>query len=163
MVILLDPCWELSLTAARIFKEPYKKKRHKIVICLEKIICAPNGTKLPLKWLILKRREQFFFLLPMEEQLSRRGMQELMNGTASQFIAYINRRSPQSNQTFWGWVIAPKQVRILVSTNQTLLEKKDPARKRVRPLTEKTPVMDLKEAETYKAHPALSASHRGKD
>lgn len=27
----------------------------------------------------------------------------------------------------------------------------------------KKPIMDLKEAETYKAYPALSASHRGKD
>lgn len=55
----------------------------------------------------------------MEEQLSRQGMPELMNSTASSFIAYVNSRSPQSNQTFWGWIIAPKQVRILVSTNLT--------------------------------------------
>lgn len=75
-------------------------KRHKIVICLEKIICVPNGTKLPLKWMILRRREQFFFLLPMEKQLSGQGMPELMNSTASQFVAYVNKRSPQSNQTF---------------------------------------------------------------
>lgn len=36
-------------------------KRHNIVICLEKVICAPNTTKLPLKLMILKRREQLFF------------------------------------------------------------------------------------------------------
>lgn len=75
-------------------------KRHKIIICLEKIIFVPNGTKLPLKWMILKTREQFFLLLLMEKQLSRQGMPELMRSPASQFIAYVNRRSPQSNQTF---------------------------------------------------------------
>lgn len=166
LAIVLDQRWELSLRAGYIFKEPLsglgsRKKRHQVVICLEKRICVPNGTKLPLKWLMWKRREQFFFLLPTEEQLSRQGMQELKNETASWFVAYINRRSPQSNQTFWGWVIAPKQVRIRVSTNLTrerkvLLGKEgDHWRKKL--------LMDLKGTEVYKAHPALSPSHRGND
>lgn len=157
---------ELSLRAGCIFKEPLsaswlRKKRHKVFICLEKNQLCTSGPKLPLKWLILERSKPFFCLLPMEEQLRRQGMQELKNETALWLTAYSNRRSPQSNQTFWGWVIAPKQVRIRVSTSWTrerkiLLGKVgDHWRKKL--------LMDLKEAEMYKAHSALSASHRGND
>lgn len=137
-------------------------KRHKIVICSEKIICVPNGTKLPLKWAILKRRELFFFY-------STRGRAAEWTGNArahelhciTVFCLRQQKKSPKQPNLLG--VSHSPQASQNPDVHKPNLMKERPCWEKSETTDRKKTVMDLKEAETYKAHPALSASHRGKD